>query len=108
MWSYKGKICGVILNMFRDRSQLLPTNRALVDEYLDHAVFDDLLVLLWCIKPFGSTVLNDDLRKKTLEYAQKEELRMEHNLLLMTYQIDTASTLTLITGPGRIERVSGL
>lgn len=90
--------------MFRDRDNLLPTNRVLVDEYLGHPVFDDLNMLLWSMQPFDTNI-DENFRKRSLEYAQSEESRMESNLHLMVYEIDTISTLLLMTGPGRIERV---
>ena len=105
IWEYRTKICGIILNIFKDREHLLPPNRPLVDTYLNHPALDALTVLLGPVRPFNSK-LDDNFRMKTLIYAQEEETRIESNLQLMAYEIDAPSTLMLITGPGRIERVS--
>lgn len=91
--------------MFHDRKHLLPTNCTLVDEYLSDPAFDDLNSFLLPVHTFGST-LDDTFRKKVQDYANDEESRIESNLHLMAYEIDSSSTLMLITGPGRIERVS--
>jgi hypothetical protein len=105
VWEYRVKICGIVLNMFRSRDHLLPPNRSLVDEYINDPALDTLTVLLRPVQPFNSK-LDDHFRLKTLKYAQEEEARIESNLQLMSYEIDAPSTLMLITGPGRIERVS--
>lgn len=45
-------------------------------------------------------------RRKTIQYAEEEEIRMESNLRLMAFEIDAPDTLMFVTGLGRIERVS--
>jgi hypothetical protein len=49
--------------------------------------------------------LDDNLKRKSIQYAKDEEVRIEGNLRIMAYEIDAPSTLALIIGPGRIEKV---
>ncbi|KZP16060.1 hypothetical protein FIBSPDRAFT_66010 [Athelia psychrophila] len=102
-WDYKTKICGIIRTIYQERDNLLPVNRALVDVYLAHPTLDDLTTLMWSLQPFD-TAIDDQFRQRATGYAQQEESRIERNLRLMAYEIDAASTLSLVTGPGRIER----
>jgi hypothetical protein len=46
-----------------------------------------------------------ELERRMSSYVQKEEQRMEQNLKAVAFDIDEQSTLSLITEPGRIERV---
>lgn len=45
---------------------------------------------------------------KFKDYVEAEEERLKTNLEAVNYIIDGLDTLSLITGPGRIEKVSGL
>ena len=76
-----------------------------MDYYLANPALDDLLTMLWYIQPFDADI-DDQFRQRATAYAQQEESRMEGNLRLMAYEVDDSSTLSLITGPGRVERVS--
>jgi hypothetical protein len=61
--------------------------------------------LLRSVAPYRGT--NDtDLREKTQEYVLQEEARIKANLESIKYDIDAPNTLALITGPGRIEKVT--
>ncbi|KAF7974234.1 hypothetical protein HWV62_13116 [Athelia sp. TMB] len=103
IWNYKLKICGIIHSIYQERENLLPSNRALVDYYLADPALDDLLTMLWYIQPFDADI-DDQFRQRAIAYAQQEESRMEGNMRLMAYEVDDTSTLSLITGPGRVER----
>jgi hypothetical protein len=59
------------------------------------------------LEPFA-TELDANMKQKSLRYAKEEEERMEANLKLVAYEIDTPDTLALITGSGRIEKVCPL
>lgn len=102
---YKTKICGVINNMYDSRKHLLPTNRAMVDMYLDSSIVQRVDLIVDPLEPF-LTALDDNMKRKSLRYAKEEERRMEANLKIMAYEIDAPSTLALVTGSGRIEKVS--
>ena len=104
VWEYETKIYGIVSDIFRGRDDLLPPNRSLVDEYLNNPALDTLTDFLGALRPFESK-LDDNFRSKVLKYAHEEETRIESNLQLMAYEIDASSTLMLVTGPGRIERV---
>jgi len=82
---------------------VLPANRVSIDYYLlDLSRLDPLLASL---DPCPCS-LNGAFVAKVHTYARSEETRMEVNLRLFKYNIDDSDTLYLITGPGRIERVS--
>jgi len=85
---------------------ILPSNRLLVDLYLDHPIIRKLDLLLCSVRPFTGN-LDVNLRHKILPYLECEEARMQRNLESVAFEIDTPATLTLIAGPGRIESVSG-
>jgi hypothetical protein len=84
---------------------ILPSNRLLVDLYLDHPIIRKLDLLLCSVRPFTGN-LDVNLRHKILPYLECEEARMQQNLESVAFEIDTPATLTLIAGPGRIESVS--
>lgn len=50
--------------------------------------------------------IEGDLWGRFQGYIESEENRLEEGLKTFHYFIDAADTVTLITGPGRIERVS--
>lgn len=91
--------------MFKSRAKLLPTNCTLVDQYLNDPALDTLNRILRPVQPFNST-MDVYFRRKTIQYAEEEEIRMESNLRLMAFEIDAPDTLMFVTGLGRIERVS--
>jgi len=93
--------------MYDSRRLLLPTNRAMVDLYLDSSTVQKIDLIMDPLEPFV-TKLDDNMKQKSLRYAREEEKRMEANLKLMAYEIDAPSTLALITGSGRIEKVCPL
>ena len=84
---------------------MLPANRLLVHLYLENPIFQKLDLLLDSLNPSNGSI-GDALKLKHQRYATDEENRIEGNLNLMGYQIDVSSTLTLVAGAGRIEKVS--
>ncbi|KAF7981046.1 hypothetical protein HWV62_35502 [Athelia sp. TMB] len=97
------RICGIIRSIFQERKNLLFSNHALVDSYLADPALDGLLVMLRSIQPFDDDI-DDQFRQHAADYAHDEESRMEDNLFRMAYRIENPSILSLITGPGRVER----
>jgi hypothetical protein len=89
--------------MTEDLRRVLHTNRVVVDAYLSDPVFVKLDLLIRSVAP---TVNHDaELERRMSPYVQREEERMEQNLKAVAFDIDDQNTLSLITGPGRIERV---
>jgi hypothetical protein len=105
---YKNQIYGVVQTMFQVLEHVLPSNRRAIDEYLFHASFWRIELLLRSTRSIGWKVMADpDLARITEVYSGKEEERIEVNLKDVGYELDTPATVALVTGEGRIERVSG-
>lgn len=86
-----------------DLKRVLHTNRVTVDAYFSDPVFLKLDLLIRSVVP---TVNHDtELERRMSSYVEQEEHRMEQNLKDVEFDIDDQNTLSLITGPGRIERV---
>jgi len=103
IWSYQNKICGLLMTISIDLKRVLHTNRVIVDAYFSDPVFLKLDLLIRSVVP---TVNHDaELERRMSAYVQQEEHRMEQNLEAVEFDIDDQNTLSLITGPGRIERV---
>jgi len=104
VWHYRGKIKRILTAMWDSLEQVLPFNRRIVDMYLGSEPFCRIELLLRSINPYHSE--NDgDLREKIRPYVVQEEARIKNNLVSVAFDIDAPNTLSLITGPGRIERV---
>jgi hypothetical protein len=50
--------------------------------------------------------VNEGLQEKFNSYVEAEEARLRGNLEAVDYDLDAANTLSLVTGDGRIERVT--
>lgn len=95
--------------MFETLNHVLPSNRRAVDEYLFHPSFWRIELLLRSTRSVNPAIFSDpDLTKITDLYTNAEEERIELNLQDVAYELDTPATVSLITGVGRIERVSVL
>lgn len=82
---------------------VLHSNRVIVDGYLSDPVFLKLDLLIRSVVP---TVQHDaELEQKMSFFVDQEEQRMAENLRAVAFDIDDQNTLSLITGPGRVERV---
>lgn len=93
--------------MFEMLDYVLPSNRRGVDEYLFHTSFWRVELLLRSTTPVNpATLLDPDLVRYTEMYTTAEEKRLETNLEEVGYELDTTATVSLVTGEGRIERVS--
>jgi hypothetical protein len=95
--------------MDRFHHDVHPENRRFVDLYL----FDDSIMSAHHVLKSTKTAEEYDevapeLRSFTCDYTTAEEERLKKNLESIGYNLDAPSTVTLITGPGRIERVSVL
>lgn len=93
--------------MFQTLEFVLTSNRRAVDEYLFHASFWRIELLLRSTRSVNPKVFTDpDLIRMTESYSAAEEERIDQNLQDVGYELDTPATVSLVTGVGRIERVS--
>lgn len=99
---YRDRICGILDTMYRRLDEVLPENRARLNEYLD----------AWSIRNVELIVRSTDthcvddpkISQNVGSHTIDEEVRMDKVLQSVQYEIDAPDTLALITGPGRIER----
>ncbi|KAE9399207.1 hypothetical protein BT96DRAFT_702221 [Gymnopus androsaceus JB14] len=105
VWQYQQKIGAIINQMHNCLETLLPTNRAVVDQYLaipDFYTVDQVLQQIFpCMdQPEGV------FAEKIATYARAEEEIMEQTLKALNYEIDGLDTLEFIIGESQIERCS--
>lgn len=92
--------------MFQVLEHVLPSNRRAIDEYLFHASFWRIELLLRSTRSINYKMMSDvDLARITEMYSTAEEERIDANLKDVGYELDTPATVSLVTGEGRIERV---
>ncbi|KAH9942449.1 uncharacterized protein BXZ73DRAFT_88023 [Epithele typhae] len=97
---YRGKIVDLCAKMFDIRPFVLEANRKFLDDYL-HTVWKQVSTLTSAVVV---TDQPDSLKQRFQSYVDSEEHRLREGLEICRYDIDAMDTLTLITGPGRIER----
>ncbi|KJA15486.1 hypothetical protein HYPSUDRAFT_58773 [Hypholoma sublateritium FD-334 SS-4] len=104
---YKNKIYSLIQTMFQTLEHVHSSNKRAVDEYLCQRVFWRIELLLRATRSINPNIMSDspDLIRMTESYAASEEEKLTRNLEGVGYYLDTATTVTLVTGEGRIERV---
>jgi len=106
---YKNQIYALVQMIFCTLNFVLPSNRRAVDEYLFHPSFWRIELLLRSTRSVNPKILQDpDLVRITESYSRMEEERLERNLADVEYELDTPATVSLVTGEGRIERVSAV
>ncbi|KAJ2926508.1 hypothetical protein H1R20_g10578, partial [Candolleomyces eurysporus] len=102
---YKSQIYSLIQTMFQILEHVLPSNRRAIDEYLFHASFWRIELLLRSTRSINFKIMSDpDLARFTESYSVAEEERIDGNLKDVAYELDTPATVSLVTGEGRIER----
>jgi hypothetical protein len=99
---YSNKIENLFAKMEGVRTEVLPPNRGPVDDYFNN-VWDPVHTLTAAVLQLQP---GPDLLEKFESYLEAEEARLGDNLKAVEYVIDGTDTLTLITGMGRIEKVS--
>jgi hypothetical protein len=99
---YSSKIRDIMGKMFAVLHTVRPENRNAVNDYL-LTVYEPVTTL---IDSINYCPPNDALRARFRSYIDSEEERLRKNLDEVDYDIDATDTLALVTGPGRIERVS--
>lgn len=86
---------------------ILPVNRGLVDMYLGSYAFNRVELLLKSVNAYDGAG-EEELQEKMQPYIAGEEARLKKTLDIVDWRIDSMDTLSLITGPGRIEKVEPL
>ena len=84
---------------------VLPCNRARVHKYISNP---RLAVVDYLIRPLlqRDPETNSEILQRFMDYVTSEEDRLHENLDRFQWKVDASNTLSLITGPGRLERVS--
>ena len=101
---YANKIEELLAKMEGIRVEVLPPNRRSVDNYLQ-CVWQIVHTLTAAVTPLPPDPGLSGV-DKFKSYLEAEEARLSTNLKAVAYTIDDTDTLTLITGVGRIEKVS--
>jgi len=101
---YAYKINELFSKMDGLRTEVLPINRNAVTSYFANIweFVHRLIAPLLSLQPASG----QDDSEKFRSYLEAEEARLDNNLKAVDYIIDGTDTLTLITGVGRIEKVS--
>ena len=102
---YRHKCIAIVQAMHSSLDEVLDVNRTMVKAYLASISMSRVELLLQSLKGWRGR-FNKGVYDKVSQYPQKEEDRIRGSLEAIAYEIDAPSTLSLITGPGRIERVS--
>lgn len=103
---YKNKIFLILQEMNRLHTEVLRENRYYVDIYLGHHALAGVEhILRSCKTSEEYSSIRPELVTLTEAYTNGEEERLKKNLENIGYDMDSATTVTFITGPGRIERV---
>ncbi|KAG8821313.1 hypothetical protein FRC18_011380 [Serendipita sp. 400] len=105
IWDYRSKI-GSILNAMEellDSGDTHQANQSLVDYYL---MSEEILQIDQMVHSVARYTEENTytLEEKIRPYVDEEEERLRANLNRVGWNIDGFDTLTLVTGPGRIER----
>ncbi|KAI0766852.1 hypothetical protein BD413DRAFT_141493 [Trametes elegans] len=98
--SYRDKIIELLAKMFSLRELIHPANTHAVEKYLE-SVYQRICTLT---SSFVCTYQSEPLQARFQGYVDAEEQRLRDGLETVRYDIDAMDTLTLITGPGRIEK----
>jgi hypothetical protein len=98
---YATKISDIVAKMFAILPNILPENRASVNQYVS-AVYIDVTTLQ---NSMNTCQTNNALQARFQTYIEAREARLKSNLESVKYVIDAMDSLALVTGPGMIERV---
>ena len=98
---YRDKVVELLAKMFAMRPKIHNANTEAVQKYL-LTVYRRATTLT---SSFICTYQDDSLKARFQSYVDAEEQRLREGLETVRYDIDAMDTLTLITGPGRIEKV---
>jgi hypothetical protein len=102
MQVYINKITELLSKMFAILPAVLPINKSAANTYLKM-----IYIAVWTVvASLNRCYVNERLQLKFADYVAAEEARLRGNLETVNYDIDEPATLELITGQGRIDRVS--
>ena len=87
--------------MFALKPCIHPENRPMVDKYLEE-MWLSLVLAVMGLQPL---ILSEQIQRRFKEYVDVEEQRLKRNLETVRYRIDDLTTLSVVTGPGQIEKV---
>jgi hypothetical protein len=99
---YAKKIEELFAKMEGVRADVLPPNREAIDDYFTY-VWEPVHTLTAAALALQPGPSNPE---KFRSYLEAEEARLDANLKAVDYILDGTDTLALITGVGRIEKVS--
>ncbi|TFK64963.1 hypothetical protein BDN72DRAFT_922091 [Pluteus cervinus] len=102
--SYKRKIYLQVQKMFELRTHLALGNRRLIEEYLGSLPLLCLENILRSTRSIGAVQHHPELAKLIDRFDREEEERLVANLTAVGFEVDSAETVALVTGPGRFER----
>ena len=102
MTHYVIQIDKLLEKMFAIKPLVLPANRRFLERYLD-SIWSPVTELTM---GFRRASWSAELRERFESYVLVEEERMREQLEDIRYDIDAADTLSLVIGPGRIEKVN--
>ncbi|KAF8882715.1 hypothetical protein BD779DRAFT_1674867 [Infundibulicybe gibba] len=102
---YKNRIYILVKKLFSLVEDVLPANKNIANASLHSPCFWGLERLLRSTQSISDAIsIRPELVNITKQYNEYEESRLEANLQSIRYELDTAATVALITGPGRIDR----
>ncbi|KIK50286.1 hypothetical protein GYMLUDRAFT_266202 [Collybiopsis luxurians FD-317 M1] len=102
---YRTQIYDLLEQMISLSGTVQADNRTYVDKYLSHSVFNEIEQLLRVTKsPNPANYLDPELMRYMDEYTMQEERTLERKMSSIAYDLDGPATVSLVTGPGRIER----
>ncbi|KAJ2935948.1 hypothetical protein H1R20_g1144, partial [Candolleomyces eurysporus] len=103
---YRDQIYGLVQKIFEARLDVLPCNRAIFSDYLDSSAFTFLDSLLRSTQPHVGEYDSTDPKLAELisNLDEQQEERLLSNLKDLKYNIPSVDNVTLVTGPGRVER----
>ncbi|KAG6876067.1 hypothetical protein C0992_001085 [Termitomyces sp. T32_za158] len=99
------KIHLLLRKIYKLRTKVRLENRQALDAHLYGTEFHNIELLLRSTRTLGrETVLPQELETLRDQYTCQEERRIHADLQKITYTIDSSTTVSLVTGQGRIER----
>ncbi|KAK0487641.1 hypothetical protein IW261DRAFT_1327956 [Armillaria novae-zelandiae] len=102
---YKTDIYMLIAAMYKLWPDVLPANRHAALRYLRHDTIFQIDKLLQSTQdPPPNASKSTELLRLTQEFKDQEKKCLQENLEAIRYDIDEEYTVSLLTGPGRIER----
>ena len=105
---YYYQIHRVFSNMYAAAQRVLPTNRAIVDNFLGCYALTEVDRMLCGVHDILDTSYSDfTLYEEFSGYVDKEQARMKRTLSKISYNIDAPNALSLITGKGQLDKASG-